>query len=342
MYSFKNDYSEGVHPNILKALVETNLIQQPGYGEDEYTLNAIDILKSKIKREDIDIHLLVGGTQTNLIAISAFLRPYEAVISAATGHIFVNETGAIEATGHKVIPVEVNDGKLRVENVKNVVDSHSGVHMVKPKLVYISNPTEIGTIYKKSEIEELSRYCKENDLLFYMDGARLASALTSEENDLTLADYGQLLDSFYIGATKHGALFGEALVLCNDSLKKEFGFNIKQKGGLLAKGRALGIQFYELFKNDLYLEIGKHENKMAKILNDGIKDAEFDLFIDSPSNQIFPIFSNEIIEELEKSYSFYRWTKIDENNSAIRLVTSWATLETEVLKFIETLKNLKK
>ncbi|MGL5544211.1 MAG: threonine aldolase family protein [Cetobacterium sp.] len=342
MYSFKNDYSEGVHPNILKALVETNLIQQPGYGEDEYTLNAIDILKSKIKREDIDIHLLVGGTQTNLIAISAFLRPYEAVISAATGHIFVNETGAIEATGHKVIPVEVNDGKLRVENVKNIVDSHSGVHMVKPKLVYISNPTEIGTIYKKSEIEELSRYCKENDLLFYMDGARLASALTSEENDLTLADYGQLLDSFYIGATKHGALFGEALVLCNDSLKKEFGFNIKQKGGLLAKGRALGIQFYELFKSDLYLEIGEHENKMAKILNDGVQKAGFNLFIDSPSNQVFPIFSNEIIEELEKSYSFYRWAKIDGNSSAIRLVTSWATAEAEVLRFVETLKNLRK
>ncbi|MGL5000022.1 threonine aldolase family protein [Cetobacterium sp.] len=338
MYSFKNDYSEGVHPNILATMVETNLIQQPGYGEDEYSLNAIKILKNRINREDIDIHLLVGGTQTNLIAISAFLRPYEAVISAQTGHIFVNETGAIEATGHKVIPVEVNDGKLKVVDIKSIVDSHSGVHMVRPKLVYISNPTEIGTIYKKSELEELSQYCKENDLIFYMDGARLGSALACKENDLSLIDYGRLLDSFYIGGTKHGALMGEALVLCNDSLKKDFEFNIKQKGGLLAKGRTLGIQFYELFKDDLYLKLAQHQNKMARILNDGIKDAGFDLFIDSPSNQVFPIFPNEIIEKLEENYSFYRWTSIDEKYSAIRLVTSWATLETEVIKFIETLK----
>lgn len=338
MYSFKNDYSEGVHPNILKAMVETNLIQQPGYGEDEYSLNAVQILKDKIERQDIDIHLLVGGTQTNLIAISAFLRPYEAVISAQTGHIFVNETGAIEATGHKVIPVNVNDGKLRVEDVKEVVESHSGEHMVKPKLVYISNPTEIGTIYSKNELKELSKFCKENDLLFYMDGARLGSALCCKENDLTLPDYGNLLDAFYIGATKHGALFGEALVLCNDSLKKEFRFNIKQKGGLLAKSRALGIQFYELFKDDLYLTLAQHENRMANLLSDGIKEAGFNFLIESPSNQVFPIFPNKLIEELEKEYSFYRWKKVDNYNWAIRLVTSWATLEPEVLNFVQKIK----
>ncbi|WP_047383723.1 low specificity L-threonine aldolase [Cetobacterium sp. ZWU0022] len=341
MYSFKNDYSEGVHPNILRTLIETNLIQQAGYGEDEFTNEAIHILKNKINKEDIDIHLLVGGTQTNLIAISAFLRPYEAVISANTGHIFVNETGAIEATGHKVIAVNVNDGKLRVEDIKPVIEAHSSEHAVKPKLVYISNPTEIGTIYQKNELEELSQFCRENDLLFYMDGARLGSALVAKENDLTLLDFATLLDSFYIGGTKHGALFGEALIISSNLLKSNFRFNIKQKGGLLAKGRALGIQFSELFKNDLYLEVSTHANIMAEILHNGIKDLGFNFLINSPTNQLFPILPNKIIEKLEQDYSFYRWTKIDENNSAIRLVTSWATLETEVTKFIKVLKELK-
>jgi threonine aldolase len=341
MYSFKNDYSEGAHANILKKMLETNLIQQAGYGEDEYTEKAIQILKEKLKRSDVDIHLIPGGTQTNLTVISAFLRPYEAVISANTGHILVHETGAIEATGHKIISIDVKDGKLNIKHLENVLKTHSDEHMVKPKLVYITNPTEIGSIYKKEEIKNLSNYCKENDLIFYMDGARLGSALCSEENDLTLSDYANLLDSFYIGGTKNGALMGEALIISNDILKKNFRFNIKQKGGLLAKGRILGIQFYELFKNDLYFELANHANQMACLFNEELKLMGFKFLTHSPSNQIFPILPNKIIEELQKDYSFYIWEEINSNCSAIRLVTSWATEENKVLEFLEKLKTLK-
>lgn len=338
MYSFKNDYSEGAHPNILNALIKNNLEQGDGYGEDRFSKEAIQLLQEKIGRKDIDIHLLVGGTQTNLTAISAFLRPHEAVISANTGHILVHETGAIEATGHKVISVAVKDGKLNTTHIKSVIDSHNDEHMVKPKLVYISNPTEIGSIYSKKEVQEISRYCKENDLIFYVDGARLGSALSSEENDLELSNLGELTDSFYIGGTKNGALFGEALVICNSNLKKDFRFHIKQKGGLLAKGRVLGIQFYELFKDNLYFELASHANKMALLLKNEIKNMGFNFLINSPSNQIFPIIPNKIIEKLSINYSFYIWEKIDDENSAIRLVTSWITDEKEVMNFIKDLK----
>jgi len=340
MYSFKNDYSEGAHLNILKLMVETNLEQNTGYGEDKYTEVAIKVLKEKIQKTDIDIHLIPGGTQTNLIAISSFLRPYEAVISANTGHILVHETGAIEATGHKVISVDVHDGKLNINHIKDVLESHTDEHMVKPKLVYISNPTEVGSIYKKDELEKISKYCKENDLIFYMDGARLGSALCSKENDLTLFDIANLLDSFYIGGTKNGALLGEALVICNESLKKYFRFNIKQKGALMAKGRVLGIQFYELFRENLYFELAEHANKMADLFNKEIKMLGFEFLTNSPSNQVFPILPNRIIEKLQEDYQFYIWEKIDSENSAIRLVTSWATEEVRVKEFIERLKEL--
>lgn len=340
MYSFKNDYSEGAHPNILKLMLETNLEQFPGYGEDKYTEAAVEVLKEKIQKSDVDIHLIPGGTQTNLIAISAFLRPYEAVISANSGHILVHETGAIEATGHKVISVNVNDGKLNVNHIKDVLDNHTDEHMVKPKLVYISNPTEIGSIYKKDEIEKLSSYCRENNLIFYMDGARLGSALCSKENDLTLFDIANLLDSFYIGGTKNGALLGEALIICNEDLKKHFRFNIKQKGGLMAKGRVLGIQFYELFRENLYFELASHANKMADLFNEEIKLLGFKFLTNSPSNQVFPILPNMIIEKLQEEYQFYIWEKVDSENSAIRLVTSWATEEVKVREFIERLKEL--
>lgn len=340
MYSFKNDYSEGAHPNILNALIKNNLEQCDGYGEDRYSKEAIQLLQEKIGKKDVDIHLLMGGTQTNLTAISAFLRPHEAVISANTGHILVHETGAIEATGHKVISVDVKDGKLNSTHIKSVLESHNDEHMVKPRLVYISNPTEIGSIYSKKEIQEISKYCKENALIFYVDGARLGSALSSEKNDLELSDLGELTDSFYIGGTKNGALFGEALVICNNSLKRDFRFHIKQKGGLLAKGRVLGIQFYELFKDNLYFELASHANKMASLLKNEIENMGFQFLIDSPSNQIFPIIPNKIIKKLSENYSFYIWEKVDEKNSAIRLVTSWITNEKEVVNFIKDLKDL--
>lgn len=338
MYSFKNDYSEGAHPRVLSALVETNMEQVDGYGEDGYSLQAVALLKQRIKRNDIDIHLLCGGTQTNLTAISAFLRPHEAIIAANTGHILVHETGAIEATGHKIISVEVNDGKLNVEHIQAAVNSHSDEHMVKPKLIYISNPTEIGSIYKKRELEQISQFCKENNLFLYVDGARLGSALCSEENDMELSDLAALVDAFYIGGTKNGALIGEALVICRDSLKDDFRFHMKQKGALLAKGKLLGIQFLELFRDDLYFDLARHANAMASMLRKEIISAGFSFLTNSSSNQIFPILPNELIAKLKENYAFYEWSKVDENNSAIRLVTSWATLETAVSSFIDDFK----
>jgi threonine aldolase len=339
MYSFKNDYSEGAHPRILNALNESNFEQAEGYGEDGYTQKAVELLKQRIGRNDIDIHLLSGGTQTNLIAISAFLRPHEAVIAANTGHILVHETGAVEATGHKIISIEVEDGKLNYLHIKAALDSHTDEHMVKPKLVYISNPTEIGTIYNKAELEQISRICKENNLFLFMDGARLGSALCSEENNLELSDLGRLVDAFYIGGTKSGALIGEALVICRDQLKEDFRFHMKQKGALLAKGRLLGIQFVELFRDNLYFDLARHANLMAGLLKDAISKAGFKFLVNSPSNQLFPILPNQLITELQKNYSFIVWAKVDADNSAIRLVTSWATKEDAVLAFIEDLKN---
>ncbi|MGC7871447.1 threonine aldolase family protein [Desulfosporosinus sp. SYSU MS00001] len=337
MYSFKNDYSEGAHPRLLKALGETNFEQVEGYGEDLYSQKAVQLLKQTIGRDDIDIHLLSGGTQTNLTAISAFLRPHEAIIAANTGHILVHETGAIEATGHKIISVEVGDGKLNPLHIKGALDLHTDEHMVKPKLVYISNPTEIGSIYTKKELEEISGCCHDNNLFLYMDGARLGSALCSDENDLELSVLADLVDAFYIGGTKNGALLGEALVICRESLKEDFRFHMKQKGAMLAKGKILGIQFLELFRDDLYFDMARHANKMAGLLRDEITKAGFNVLVHSPSNQIFPIFPDIIISELQKNYAFYVWSKVDINHSAVRLVTSWATKEEEVLAFIKDL-----
>ena len=335
MISFKNDYSEGAHPRILKALMESNFEQTEGYGEDGYTIKAVELIKRRIGRDDVDIHLLSGGTQTNLIAISAFLRPYEAAIAANTGHIVVHETGAIEATGHKIIAIEVEDGKLHAAQIKSVLDLHTDEHMVKPKLVYISNSTEIGTIYLKDELEEISRFCKENNLFLFMDGARLGSALCSEGNDLELSDLVTLVDAFYLGGTKNGALLGEALVICRNELKADFRFHMKQKGALLAKGRLLGLQFVELFRDNLYFDLAEHANRMAALLREKITKGGFKFLVDSPTNQLFPILPNRLITELEKKYLFHVWSKADADHSAIRLVTSWATKEAAVLALIE-------
>lgn len=340
MYSFKDDYSEGAHPNILQALVETNLVQESGYGKDQFTQKAIELIKSHIGRQDVDVHLIPGGTQTNLIAISSFLRPHEAVISADSGHINVHETGAIEATGHKVLTVSTKDGKLTPELIQEILDIHTDEHMVKPKLVYISNSTELGTIYKKDELVSLSEFCKENDLIFYMDGARIGSALCSKENDLKLTDLPNLFDAFYIGGTKNGALIGEALVICNDTLKSDFRYFIKQKGALLAKGRLLGIQFVELFKDNLFFQLAEHANQMAEKLAEGLKEINVPFLAESPTNQIFPIFTNEQVAELQKNYAFEIWEKVDENRTVIRFVTSWATKEEAVEQLITDVTKL--
>ncbi len=340
MYSFTNDYSEGAHPRILKTLLDTNLEQTIGYGEDKYTLEATALLKERIGRSDIDIHLLPGGTHTNLTAISAFLRPHEAVIAADTAHILVHETGAIEATGHKVISVQVDDGKLEPSHLQKVLEKHCDEHMVKPRLVYISNSTEVGTIYDREEIEQLSSFCRANRLLFFMDGARLGSALCCSESGLQLADLASSLDAFYIGGTKNGALIGEALVICREDLKEDFRFHMKQKGALLAKGRLLGIQFLELFRDDLYYELARHANKMALLLREGIREAGFNFLTESPSNQQFPILPDTLIAGLQENYTFNIGARIDPDHSVIRLVTSWATPEKAVHQFIADLKCL--
>jgi len=338
MYSFKNDYSEGAHPRILQALLDTNLVQDEGYGEDQFSLQAVGLIKERLGRQDVDIHLLPGGTQTNFTAISAFLRPHEAVISASTGHICVHETGAVEATGHKIIAVTEAEGKLTPAGIQEALDFHTDEHMVKPRMAYISNSTEIGTIYTKAELEALKEICQKNKLYLYMDGARLGSALTASGNDLTLRTIAQLVDAFYIGGTKNGALIGEALVICRPELQEDFRFLMKQRGAMLAKGRLIGLQFLELFRDDLFFDLAHHANAMAALLREGLAAAGFDFLTDSPSNQVFPILPNSLIAELEQKYGFYTWSKADNQHSSIRLVTSWATTEESVQAFIADIK----
>jgi threonine aldolase len=338
-YSFKNDYSEGAHPQILEALTSTNFEQQNGYCDDDYSLEAIEFIRTKIQNSNAGVFFLSGGTQANLIVIAAMLRPFESVIAANTGHINIHETGAIEAVGHKINQIFTTDGKLKPSDIQNVVDEHENdpPHMVKPKLVYISNSTEIGTIYLKNEIAAISKVCKANNLYLFMDGARLASALTSEKNDITLIELSNYLDALYIGGTKNGGLIGEAIVINNPDFIADFPYHLKQRGALLGKGRVFGIQFREFFRENLYFELAAHANKMAQKLTKGIAEAGYSFLSDSPTNQIFPIFPNKIIEELSLKYEFYVWAKVDDENSVIRLVTSWATKEEAVNQFVEDL-----
>lgn len=338
MYSFKNDYCEGAHPKILEALQNSNMIQEEGYGLDSHTQNAAAAIKELVGDFQCGIHLISGGTLTNLIAISAFLRPHEACIAVTTGHIATHETGAIEATGHKILTVESSTGKLTAELIEPVLVEHHFEHMVKPKLVYISNPTELGTVYSKNELQALHDYCKLKNLILYCDGARLGAALTVKNSDVTMKDIYNMTDAFYIGATKIGALMGEALVLRNYDLKEEFRFLVKQRGALLSKGRVLGIQFEELFRNNLYFELAGHANAMAQILTDELKKLGCSFLINSPTNQIFPIIKNSVIEQLLKEFEFYTWEKIDDDHSAVRLITSWATKEDAVYSFIDYYK----
>lgn len=340
MYSFNNDYSEGAHPRILQAMMEANLIQNPGYSLDSHTEHAKELIKKEIKREDVDIHLIVGGTQTNLLTISAALRPHQAVICAGTGHINVHETGAIEATGHKTLGYDTPDGKLTVDDIQKSLDWHSDEHMVQPKMVYISNSTEVGTQYSKAELETLSSFCKQHGLYLFLDGARMGAALTSSVNDLTLADIARLVDVFYIGGTKNGALFGEALIICSPDLKPDFRFMIKQKGAMLAKGWLLGIQFEELFQNNIFFEMAEHANEMAERLRKGFVACGYPFHWNSTTNQLFPILPNDVIEKLRKDFIFSSQVKIDETHTCVRFVTSWATRPEGVAAFLKELQNI--
>lgn len=340
IYSFRNDYSEGAHPRILQSLMEHNLVQTDGYGLDPRSEHARELIRGEIGRQDVDIHFIEGGTQTNLLAISSALRPYQAVVCAETAHINVHETGAIEATGHKVLTQPAEDGKLTPELIQRSLDWHTDEHMVQPKMVYISDTTEVGTHYTRAELEALSRFCRRKNLYLYLDGARLGAALTSRANDLTMADVARLTDIFYIGGTKNGILFGEALVICNPDLKPDFRHMVKQRGAMLAKGWLLGLQFEELFQNNLFYDLAAHANEMADVLRRGIASCGYSFETESAANMLFPIFPNDVIERLEKDFSFYRQDVIDSSHTSVRLVTSWATRRDGVDAFVEALKKI--
>lgn len=344
MIWFNSDYSEGAHPEVLRKLTETNMEQTPGYGEDVYCSQAAGLIRQACGREDVDVHFLVGGTQTNTTVIAAALRPYQGVITAATGHINMHESGAIEATGHKVIALPGKDGKLTAKQIADYVDwqanDESVEHIVQPKMVYISNPTELGTLYSKEELTDISNVCREREVWLYLDGARLGYGLACRENDLTLPDLAQLCDVFYIGGTKVGALFGEAVVIVAEELKKDFRYNMKQHGGRLAKGRLLGLQFLALFQDGLYFKISKHAAVLAEQLKDAFVQMGLNRFIDSPTNQQFVVLPDSICKKLREKFEFEYWQRVDETHSAIRFCTSWATREEHVQALIEELGRL--
>ncbi len=344
MIRFENDYSEGAHQRILDMLVDTNMEQTPGYGMDYHCDNARKYIKDYCEDENLDVHFLVGGTQANTTVIASILKPYQGVVSANTGHINVHETGAIEATGHRVISVDSEDGKLTAAQIMEVYDNHwndaTHEHMVQPGMVYISHPTENGTIYSRKDLEEISQVCNELGLPLFMDGARMGYGLMSDGNDLSLPEISKLCDVFYIGGTKVGALFGEAVVIRTEALKKDFRYNIKQRGGMLAKGRLLGIQFEALFQDGLYFEISKNAIKMAMKIKNAFKEKGCEFLYDSPTNQQFPILTQDQIDKLAQNYSFQHWTKVDETRDAVRFCTSWVTEEKNVDKLVEDIKKI--
>lgn len=329
MIYFHNDYSEGCHEQVMKALLQTNMEQTPGYGEDAYCARAAKKIRSLCGREDAAVHFLVGGTQTNLTVIAAALRPHQGVLCASSGHIHVHETGAVEATGHKVLELPSSNGKVTAEQVEQAVLAHradsSFEHIVQPKMVYISNPTELGTLYSLRELEDLSDTCHRLGLYLFLDGARLGYGLAAKGNDVTLPDLARLCDVFYIGGTKVGALFGEAVVITNPVIGEDFRYLIKQRGGMLAKGRLLGVQFDALFTDDLYFRISSHADKLADQLRAVLAELGYPLFVEGVTNQVFPILPDSVLEELGKEFTFVEQQRMDANHRAVRFCTSWAT-----------------
>lgn len=326
---FHCDYGEGCHPNILKALEASNFEQTVGYGNDEHCAHARAMIRDLCHAPEADVHFLVGGTQTNTTVIASVLRPYQGVLCAENGHINVHETGAIEATGHKVLALPAVNGKIQADQIKKACVDHASdgsfEHMVQPGMVYISHPTEYGTLYSRRELEDIHRVCQEYELPLFVDGARLAYGLMAEDTDVSLPDLAKFSDVFYIGGTKVGALFGEAVVITNPALTRDFRYMIKQRGGMLAKGRLLGIQFEELMKDGLYFELGRHANEMAYRVRDIFKSAGYEMLFDSPTNQQFPIIPDQDYEIIRKTSEGELWEKLPDGRSAIRFCTSWCT-----------------
>ncbi|KAJ5606060.1 Aromatic amino acid beta-eliminating lyase/threonine aldolase [Penicillium lagena] len=334
-YSLMDDYSEGAHPQILEALLRTNSTQQVAYGGDEYSDAARQLIRDKIgcTDEEADIFFVPSGTSANLISIASCLRPYEAVITVDSGHIASKEAGAIEATGHKLILVPAVDGKMTPKLLQKAFQNNQFYpHMAKPRLLYLSNASETGTVYTKRELSELSALCKQLDLLLLMDGARLGTALCSKKNDMTLRDVHELTDIFWIGGTKAGALLGEAIVV-KKALAEGFIFHLKQHGALLAKGRILGVQFLELFRSDLFFELATHANQMAQKISAGFENLGYKLLAETETNQVFVILPQRLVRRLQDRFRFYVWEELDDGQAVIRIVTSWATDEMQVDKF---------
>lgn len=337
---FRNDYGEGAHLLVMQRLLETNLEHTCGYGLDEYSLRAAELIREKCGQPQAQVHMMTGGTSANVIALAAFLRPYEAAICAPTGHIHVHETGALEATGHKILTCEAKEGKVIPQGVAEVCARHTDEHMVFPRLLYISQPTEIGTVYSLSELKALRQVCDENGLLLFVDGARLGSALTSAECDMTLRDLAALADCFYIGGTKNGLLFGEAMVIVNPALQTNFRYMIKHNGGMMAKGRLCGVMFLAAMENDDYFAWARHANAMADIVRTGMEKGGVPFCQRTTTNQIFAILTPEQNETLEKDFSYEIWEKLEDGKIVVRFVTSWATSEEDARKLADALEAL--
>jgi threonine aldolase len=344
MIRFECDYTEGVHPRILDAIVRTNDVQTPGYGEDKYCETARKMIQIACGSEEMEVQFLVGGTQANATIIASALRPYQAVLAAETAHIARLETGAVEATGHKVLTLPTQNGKITALQIKQALETHWNnsyhVHITQPAMVYISQPTETGLVYSRREIQEISRVCRQEGIYFFIDGARIGYALGARCNDAFLADIAELCDVFYIGATKVGAMFGEAVCIPNRDLQRDFRYNIKQRGGMLAKGRFLGIQFETLFRDGLYLEISKKAVDQAMKIKRAFEHEGCEFLFDSPTNQQFPIVNSLVYNEITRKYCVSLWDKLDGDHFAIKIVTSWATKDETVEELIEDVKRI--
>ena len=329
--SFNDDYSYLAHPRILQAIEQASGESHQTYGLDEYSKKAASLFKD-LTETDCDVHFISGGTQANLINISHILKPYESVITCDSGHIAVHETGAIEATGHKVHTTQNDLGKVTVQGINKIITSHHSEHMIIPKMVYLSQSTEKGTMYSLQELKDISAYCRTHDLYLYIDGARIACALAANECDFTLADIANLCDVLYFGGTKTGLLFGEATLLFNPDFYPNYRHTIKQRGGLLAKGAALGVQFHALMKDNLYLELAKHANDMAQTIAQSIANCGYTLDVPCQTNQVFVTLPRNTVESLEKDFLFLRWSE-QGDIITIRLVTSWASKVENIKSF---------
>ena len=342
MIRFECDYTTGAHPKILEALVSTNSEACPGYGVDVHCERARAMLRELCQAPDAGVHFLVGGTQANATVIAAALRPHQGVLCAETGHINVHETGAVEAAGHKILALPAQAGKINARQIDEYCQAHYGdpawEHTVQPGMVYLSLPTELGTVYTLAELEEIAQTARRWKLPLFVDGARLACGLAA--SDVALPDLARLCDAFYLGGTKAGLLFGEVVVIANPALNKDFRYLIKQHGGMLAKGRLLGVQFEAFLKDGLFLEIGRKEVAQAMRLRDAFQAKGWPLFVDSASNQQFPILPNGAVSALERSYSFEVWAKVDPEHTAVRFCTSWSTTDEDVQALIAAIQPL--